>query len=118
MAIASFHLEEGCLAALAHGVDSELVEAAGRGDGRVVVHPLAAVHGPVVVAVVVDVAVSVKHQSVFTNLLGQSALRRRSHDNNTCRLESRLGTFRNQSIFCFEAFSHNSRLAIWIQSYH
>ena len=52
---------------------SSLVEAAGRGDGGIVVDPLAAVHGPVVVAVVVHVAVSVKHQTILTRLLGQGA---------------------------------------------
>jgi len=53
---------------------SSLVEAAGRGDGGIVVHPLAAVHGPVVVAVVVHVAVSVKNQTILTRLLGQGAV--------------------------------------------
>ena len=52
---------------------SSLVEAAGRGDGGIVVDPLAAVHGPVVVAVVVHGAVPVKHQPVLANLLVQSA---------------------------------------------
>ena len=67
------HLEEGSLAALAHRVDAVLVEAAGGGDGGVVVHSLAAVHGPVVVAVVVDGAVAVEHEAVLTDLLVQSA---------------------------------------------
>merc|ERR1719323_1779413 len=46
-------LEESGLATLANGVDAKLVETARGGDGGVVVDPLAAVHGPVVVAVVV-----------------------------------------------------------------
>ena len=67
------HLEEGGLAALSDRVDAELVEAAGGGDGGVVVHPLPAVDGPVVVAVVVHGTVPVKHQPVLANLLVQSA---------------------------------------------
>ena len=72
----STYLEEGSLAALADGVDAELVEAAGRGDGGVVVGAglgavrVAAVHRPVVVAVVVDVAVAVVGKTVLANLLG------------------------------------------------
>ena len=69
------YLEESGLASLAHGVDPVLVEAAGRGDGGVVVGPLAAVHGPVVVAVVVDVAVAVVHETVGALLLGQGPVR-------------------------------------------
>lgn len=74
------YLEEGGLTALPDGVDAELVEAAGRGDGRVVVGPglgavgVAAVDGPVVVAVVVDVAVAVVGQTVLADLLGQGAI--------------------------------------------
>ena len=67
------NLEECCLTSLSDRIDSILVETAGRGDGGVVVHPLAAVHGPVVVAVVVDICVPVKHQTVLTNLLSQSS---------------------------------------------
>ena len=46
------HLEESGLTALSYGVEAELVETAGGGDGGVVVDPLAAVHRPVVSAVV------------------------------------------------------------------
>ena len=67
------HLKEGCLAALAHWVDAVLVEAAGGGDGSVVVDSLAAVDRPVVVAVVVDGAVPVKHEAVLTDLLVESS---------------------------------------------
>jgi len=67
-------LEEGCLAALSYGVDAVLVEAPGGGDGGVVVHPLATVHGPVVVAVVVNAAVTVIHQPILTYLLSQGAV--------------------------------------------
>ena len=63
------------MAPLSHGIYSELVKAAGGGDGRVVVHPLAAVHGPVVVAVVVNVTVAVKHQPVLAHLFCQRAWR-------------------------------------------
>merc|ERR1712214_44367 len=73
-------LEEGGLAALADGVDSELIEASGRGDGGVVVGAgrftvgVAAVDGPVVVAVVVDVAMAVVGQAVLADLLRQSPI--------------------------------------------
>ena len=73
----STYLEEGSLAALADGVDAELVEAAGRGDGGVVVGAglgavrVAAVHRPVVVAVVMNISVAVKHQTVLTDLFRQ-----------------------------------------------
>jgi len=67
-------LEESGLAAFSDGVDAELVEASRGGDGGVVVHPLPAVDGPVVVAVVVHSAVPVKHQPVLTNLLVQGAV--------------------------------------------
>ena len=67
----SAHLEERGLTALSYGVEAELVETAGGGDGGVVVDPLAAVHRPVVVAVVVDGAVAVKHQAVLTGLFRQ-----------------------------------------------
>ena len=67
------HLEESGLATLPNRVDPELVEAARGGDGGVVVDPLPAVDRPVVVAVVVNSAVPVKHQPVLTNLLIESA---------------------------------------------
>ena len=67
------YLEKGGLAALPHGIDAVLVEAARRGDGRVVVHALSAVHRPVVVAVVVHVAVAVEDQPVLAGLLSQGA---------------------------------------------
>jgi len=67
-------LEESCLASLSNWVDAELVEASRGGDGGVVVHPLPAVDGPVVVAVVVHGPVPVKHQPVLTNLLVQGAV--------------------------------------------
>merc|ERR1719461_1446233 len=67
-------LEECSLTSLPYWIDSILVETAGGRDGGVIVHPLAAVHGPVVVAVVVDICVSVKHQPVLTNLLSQSSI--------------------------------------------
>ena len=73
----SAHLEEGGLTALSYGVEAELVETAGRGDGRVVVDSLPAVHGPVVVTVVVDVTVAVKHQPVLAHLFRQRAWRNR-----------------------------------------
>ena len=69
----SAYLEERGLTALAHGVEAELVETARGGDGRVVVDSLPAVHGPVVVAVVVDGAVAVEHQAVLTGLLRQGS---------------------------------------------
>ena len=69
------NLEECCLTSLSYRVDSVLVETAGGGDGGVVVHPLAAVHGPVVVAVVVNVTVAVKHQPVLAHLFCQRAWR-------------------------------------------
>ena len=69
------YLEESGLASLAHWVDPVLVEASRRGDGGVVIGPLAAVHGPVVVAVVVDVAVAVVHEPVGALLLGQGPVR-------------------------------------------
>ena len=69
----NIHLEESGLAAFSDRVDAELVEASWGGDGGVVVDPLPAVDGPVVVAVVVHSAVPVKHQSVLTNLLVQGA---------------------------------------------
>ncbi len=65
------YLEEGGLAALAHRVQSILVEASGRRYRRVVVLALPAVHGPVVIAVVVDVAVAVVRQAVLALLLSQ-----------------------------------------------
>ena len=68
------YLEEGLLAALADGIDSVGVEAAGGGDGGVVVDELAAVAGPVVVAVVVDVAVAGENQTVGTLLLRVGAV--------------------------------------------
>ena len=61
------------MAPLSHGIYSELVKAAGGGDGRVIVHPLAAVHGPVVVAVVVHRAVPVEHQTILTHLFVEGA---------------------------------------------
>ena len=67
------NLEECGLTSLSNWIDSILVETARGRDGGVIVHPLAAVHGPVVVAVIVDICVSVKHQPVLTNLLSQSS---------------------------------------------
>ena len=78
--VSTTNLEEGGLAALADGVDPELVEASGRGDGGVVVGAgrftfgVAAVDGPVVVAVVEDVAVAVVGQAVLADLLRQGAI--------------------------------------------
>ena len=68
------YLEESSLTSLSNRVDTILVQAAWRGYGGVVVHLVAAVHGPVVVAVVVHIAVTVVHQPVCTGLLGQSTL--------------------------------------------
>ena len=68
------YLEECSLASLSNRVDAVLVEAAGRGNGCVVVGPLSTVHGPVVVAVVVDVAVAVVGEPVGALLLGKSAV--------------------------------------------
>ena len=65
------YLKKCCLTALSYWVYSVLVETAGGGDGGVVVHPLGAVHSPVVVAVVVHAALAVKHQAILTNLLSQ-----------------------------------------------
>ena len=67
------HLEKRSLTSLSYGVQSELVETARGGDGRVVVDSLPAVHGPVVVAVVVDGAVAVEHQAVLTGLFRQGS---------------------------------------------
>ena len=50
---------------------ASLVKASRGGDGSVVVDPLSAVDGPVVVAVVVHVPVPVEHQTVLTRLLSQ-----------------------------------------------
>jgi hypothetical protein len=69
----SSNLEEGGLASLADRVDAELVETARRRDGRIIVHPLAAVHRPVVVAVVVHGAVPVEHEAVLADLLVERA---------------------------------------------
>ena len=71
--VQSKYLEEGCLAAFADGVDAKLVETARGGDGGVVVDPFAAVHGPVVVAVVVHSAVPVEHQTILTHLFVEGA---------------------------------------------
>lgn len=71
----SLYFEEGGLAALSDWVDAVGVEASWGGDGGVVVDPRPAVHSPVVVAVVVDVAVAVVHQAVLAHLLGQSSIR-------------------------------------------
>merc|ERR1712226_1181856 len=62
------------LASLSYGVEAELVETARGGDGSVIVDPLATVNSPVVVAVVVDGAVAVKHQAVLTGLFRQSSV--------------------------------------------
>ena len=67
------HLEKCSLASLSYGVEAELVETARGGDGGVIVDPLATVDSPVVVAVVVDGAVAVKHQAVLTGLFRQSS---------------------------------------------
>ena len=78
--VSTTNLEEGGLAALADGVDSKLIEAPGRGDGGVVVGAglgavgVATVDGPVVVAVVVDVAMAVVGQAVLADLLRQSPI--------------------------------------------
>ena len=69
----SDHLEECCLATLSYRVEAELVETARGGDGSVIVDPLATVNSPVVVAVVVDGAVAVKHQAVLTGLFRQGS---------------------------------------------
>merc|ERR550525_2307421 len=69
---ASSTLEESGLAALANGEDAKLVETARGGDGGVVVDPLAAVHGPVVV--VVNRAVPVEHQTILTHLFVEGAI--------------------------------------------
>jgi len=71
---ASTTLEESGLASLSNWVDAVLVEASRGGDGGVVVDPLPAVDGPVVVAVVVHSPVTVKHKPVLTNLLVQGAV--------------------------------------------
>ena len=67
------HLEKRSLTSLSYGVQSELVETARGGDGGVIVDSLATVNSPVVVAVVVDGAVAVKHQAVLTGLFRQGS---------------------------------------------
>ena len=62
------HLEKRSLTSLSYGVQSELVETARGGDGGVIVDSLATVHRPVVVAVVMNISVAVKHQTVLTDL--------------------------------------------------
>ena len=65
------YLEKRSLATDTDRIDSVLVETSGRRDRRVVVDPLAAVDGPVVVAEVVDgpVTAVLIHQPVFALLL-------------------------------------------------
>jgi len=64
-------LEECSLTSLPYRVYPVLVEAARRGDRSVVIHSLTTVNSPVIVAMVVNRAVSIKHQSILTHLLGQ-----------------------------------------------
>ena len=67
------HLEKRSLTSLSYGVQSELVETARGGDGGVIVDSLAAVHCPVIIAMIVNISVAVKHQTVLTDLFRQSS---------------------------------------------
>ena len=67
------HLEESGLTSLSYRVETELVETARGRDGGVIVDSLTTVNSPVVVAVVVDGAVAVKHQAVLTGLFRQGS---------------------------------------------
>ena len=69
----SDHLEECGLTSLSYRVEAKLVETARGGDGGVIVDSLATVNSPVVVAVVVDGTVAVKHQAVLTGLFRQGS---------------------------------------------
>ena len=60
---------------LSDRIDSILIERSRGRDGRVVIDPVSAVDGPVVVAVVMDVTVAAVHEAVGARLLGQGAVR-------------------------------------------
>ena len=67
------HLEESGLASFTHRIDSKLIKTSRRGDGGVVIDSLAAVNSPVVVAMIVDISVAIKHKTILTDLLSQSS---------------------------------------------
>ena len=64
-------LEEGSLTALSHRIDTKLVEAARAGDGGVIIHSLATVNCPVVVTMIVNISIAIKHKTILTYLLCQ-----------------------------------------------
>ena len=70
----SAYLKEGGLTSLADRINTILVQASGRRNWGVVVDLFSTVNCPVVVAVVMNVAVSVVHQAVGTCLLGKGTL--------------------------------------------
>jgi hypothetical protein len=72
---AKIHLEKCGLAAFTNWVKAILVKTSGGGDGGIVVHPLATVHGPVVVAKVVHSAIaSVINEAVFACFITPSSI--------------------------------------------
>ena len=65
------HLEECSLTSLSDRVETELVETARGRDWGVIIDSLATVHSPVVIAMIVNISVAVKHQTVLTDLFRQ-----------------------------------------------
>jgi len=67
-------LEEGSLTSLSHRVNTICIQTPRAGYRSVVIDPLTTVHSPVIVTVVMHSSMSVKYETILTNLLGKSTI--------------------------------------------